>query len=390
MIVFSQGVDVSYHDATGSREVYPFSGGELVLYKSDKLQKLYIELTNRCNFSCRMCFRNNFSADFGSMPDRVLDALLQQIGALPHLKAALIGGIGEPLLHPRFREVVTALKRRGTVVDVQTNGVLLDDELIDFLLQQQTDRIITSYECGAVGHVQATGLKTTISKIAERRRALCGGNSRANHPRITLEWILTADTFDRLFSEATEMVALGVNEFILSNLLPMEESMAADSLIFSRHTGRQDRVAWKNQGDILEPFIDALRYRAKVQRPEFHLRTERRCSFVDNNAAVIRHDGEVAPCYRLLHESREYYQGRWRDVVPHSFGNIANSALNAIWNSRDYLWFRHQVGNKLYPSCPDCELRDGCDYIADTSADCYANSPSCADCLWDRQILICP
>jgi len=370
--------------------VYPFSGGELVLYKSARLEKLYIELTNRCNFSCRMCFRNNFRGEFGAMPDRVLDALLEQLKTLPDLQEALIGGIGEPLLHPRFREVVAALKHRGAVVEVQTNGVLIDDDLIDFLLREDIDRIITSYECGAVGHVQATGLKDTISRLAERRRTLRGGHSRANHPRITLQWILTADTLERLVPEAREMVALGVNELILSNLLPMDESMAADSLIFSPQTGRQDRVAWKNRGDILEPFIDALRYRAKVARPEFHLRTERRCSFVDSNAAVIRHDGAVAPCYRLLHESREYYQGRWREVVPQLFGNILDDAVHQIWSNREFLWFRHQVANKLYPSCPDCELRDGCEYIADTTADCYANSPSCADCLWDRQILICP
>ncbi|TVQ34949.1 MAG: radical SAM protein [Spirochaetaceae bacterium] len=390
MLLCLQGTSMSHQQTARTGEVYPFSGGEFVLYKTDRLERLYIELTNRCNFSCRMCFRNNFSGAFGTMPDRVIDALLEQIAVLPRLKSALVGGIGEPLMHSRFREVITALKRRGAIVDVQTNGVLLDDDLIDFLLQQDVDRIITSYECAAVGHVQATGLKRTIARIAELRQKRRGGWSRANHPRITLEWILTADTLDRLESEAREMVALGVNEFILSNLLPMEESMAADSLIMSQSTGRADRVAWQNQGDILEPFIDALRYRAKVQRPEFHLRTERWCSFIERNAMVIRHDGEVTPCYRLLHDSREFYQGRWRDVLAHSFGNIADGSALEIWNSRDYLRFRHQVRNKLYPSCPDCELRDGCDYIQDSSADCYANSPSCGDCLWDRRILICP
>jgi Fe-coproporphyrin III synthase len=307
------------------REVFPFTGGEVILHKNDHLEKLYIELTNRCNFSCRMCFRNNFAAPFGAMSDRVFDALLETIRTLPRLERALVGGIGEPLLHPRFREVIVALKARGAIVDLQTNGVLLTNELIDFLLDQDVDQVITSYECGAVGHVQATGLKDTLRRLSNRRRERRGGGSRPNHPRITLEWILTWDTIDRLESEAREMVSLGVNEFILSNLLPMEESMADQSLLLSSETGRADRVAYARGGDILEPFIDALRYRATVQRPEFHLNTERACPFVDRNAMVIRHDGEATPCYRLLHESREFFQGRWRTVRSHSFGNIVHT-----------------------------------------------------------------
>lgn len=385
------GVNNAVHNRLlTDRESFPIPGGEIILHKNDRLEKLYIELTNRCNFSCRMCFRNNFSVPFGAMNDRVFDALLTTIDTLPCLEKALVGGIGEPLLHPRFREVIVALKARGAAVDLQTNGVLLSDELIGFLLDQDVDQVITSYECGAVGHVQATGLKDTLRRLSDRRRERRGGGARPNHPRITLEWILTRDTIDRLEDEAREMVDLGVNEFILSNLLPMEESMADQTLLLSSEAGRADRIAWAHGGDILEPFIDALRYRARVQRPEFHLNTERWCPFVDRNAMVIRHDGAAAPCYRLLHESREYYQGRWRSVRSHCFGNIVDTPALEIWNTREYLWFRHQVRNKLYPSCPDCSLRDGCDYIADTGDDCYTNSPSCADCLWDRRILICP
>lgn len=372
------------------REVFPVTHGELALYHTDGPERLYIELTNRCNFSCRMCFRNNFTVPFGAMGDAVFENLLDTIATLPRLRSALVGGIGEPLLHPRFREVITALKARDITVDVQTNGTLLTDEMIAFLLEHDVDQIITSYECGAVGHVQATTLKEMLHRLAHARRDYQQGGTRPNHPRITVEWILTQDTIDRLVPEAREMVNVGVNQFILSNLLPMDESMADQTLMFTAMAGRADRVAYARSGDILEPFIDALRYRATVQRPEFHLNTERLCPFEHRSAAVVRYDGAVAPCYRLLHESRELYQGRWRNVRPHAFGSLEDSSLLDIWNTREYIWFRHQVRAKLYPSCPDCVLRDGCEYIADTNDDCEATTPSCADCLWDRRILICP
>ncbi len=369
-------------------QTFPFPGGTLTLEPDQGPRRLYIELTNRCNFSCRMCFRNNFSRPFGMMDDQTMDALLQQIRTLPALSSALIGGIGEPLLHPRALEVISALAARGVPVDLQTNGTLLSENMIDTLVTLPVERIITSYECGAVGHVQATTLKETIARIA-RRRALLGTGAR-NRPRITLEWILTRDSLERLESEALELITLGVGEFIISNLLPMDEAMAEDTLIFSDATGPANRIALKNSGDILESFVDRTRYKATVQRPEFHLQTERACPFIDREALVIRYDGQVAPCYRLLHESREYYQGRWRETKDHSFGSIGTTPILELWNSRSAMWFRHTVRTKQYPSCPDCRLRDGCEYIKDTTADCFAYSPSCADCLWDRRILICP
>lgn len=318
-------------------EYFELAHGTLILRRNTPLERLYLELTNRCNITCRMCFRNNFAEPFGTMSDTVLDAVLDQIDSLPGLRSVLVGGIGEPLMHRRFREVVTAFRDRGISVEVQTNGMLLTDQLIAFLLDAEVDRIITSYECSSVGHVQTGTLKKKIGRIAELRRQRRSGGSRMNHPRISLEWILTRDSLDHLVPEALEMIDLGVNEFILSNLLPMDESMAGESLIMNTRAGRSDRVALREGGDVLEQFLNITRYRATVQRPEFFPRTERRCDFVDRNSLVIRHDGAVAPCYRLLHTGREYYQGRWREVQAHSFGSVPEQSLRTIWDTRDYM-----------------------------------------------------
>jgi hypothetical protein len=33
---------------------------------------------------------------------------------------------------------------------------------------------------------------------------------------------------------------------------------------------------------------------------------------------------------------------------------------------------------------------DSCEYITSSEADCRANEPSCADCLWCRGLIECP
>jgi radical SAM protein with 4Fe4S-binding SPASM domain len=80
--------------------------------------------------------------------------------------------------------------------------------------------------------------------------------------------------------------------------------------------------------------------------------------------AVIRHDEAVAPCYGLMYS---YY-----------LDNLNESSLYDIWNTAEYLRFRHRVRNYRFPSCMDCSGAAICDQ-AEANEDCWGNSPSCAD-----------
>jgi radical SAM protein with 4Fe4S-binding SPASM domain len=98
----------------------------------------------------------------------------------------------------------------------------------------------------------------------------------------------------------------------------------------------------------------------------------------------------VVPCYRFAHDGTEYVLGRMKRVRRHAFGSLAESSLQEIWESAPYLRFRRTLTENRYPSCPDCDLLEGCDMAADTTADCWSGTPSCADCLWARGFMRCP
>ncbi len=52
----------------------------------------------------------------------------------------VLGGYGEPLLHARFGEVLGALKEAGVYgLAVRTNGIALDDDCIDLLIDHEVD-----------------------------------------------------------------------------------------------------------------------------------------------------------------------------------------------------------------------------------------------------------
>jgi MoaA/NifB/PqqE/SkfB family radical SAM enzyme len=81
--------------------------------------------------------------------------------------------------------------------------------------------------------------------------------------------------------------------------------------------------------------------------------------------------------------------GRKKQVRRYVLGNVNELPLSEIWMSEDYVRFRSEVRGFHFPSCPDCDLRDGCD-LRESNEGCWGWNPSCADCLWAQDIVRCP
>lgn len=85
-------------------------------------RRAFIEITNRCNLSCRFCATSSRAAE--EMPVELFENAAAQAGALAEVISLHL--LGEPLAHSRFPEILGACSRRGLKVNLVTNGVLLD------------------------------------------------------------------------------------------------------------------------------------------------------------------------------------------------------------------------------------------------------------------------
>jgi sulfatase maturation enzyme AslB (radical SAM superfamily) len=83
-----------------NENVYDLKDVQISIPNKSDIRKLYVELTGDCNFSCEMCFRHSFPETLGSMDDHLLGKLCREIESLPELREIIVGGIGEPFLHP--------------------------------------------------------------------------------------------------------------------------------------------------------------------------------------------------------------------------------------------------------------------------------------------------
>lgn len=94
-----------------------------------------VELTDRCNLSCPMCFASSGPGGRDHSFDSIVASLDRLVAVEGRAEVVQLSG-GEPTLHPRFRDVVdAALDRPIDYVMVNTNGIRLakDPALVAFL-----------------------------------------------------------------------------------------------------------------------------------------------------------------------------------------------------------------------------------------------------------------
>ncbi len=345
-----------------------------IFIKPEPLKRIYLELSRACNLSCAMCFRHFYKEDSTSfMDESTLKNVIDQI-AHSSVEEVILGGIGEPFLSPYWKDAIKWIKDAGKRIAITTNGTLIDQETAAFLVANDVDRLYISVESSTLGH---NNVESTIH-VADMMNIM-KQSSHTENPVLCAEVVLMKSTLEDSVMLIKELSRHGFKYVLLNNILPMTPKMDNEVLYE------------KSKDDNLWHELSAQLYKdVAVEYPEFSIKTERLCRFVERNATVIASDGSVSPCYRLLHDGAERVLGRTKMLKRYSFGNVNSQSLEEIWESSSYTIFRFKVHHALYPSCTDCGFHGGCGFLFSTDGDCRSNVPSCGDCLWYRQIILCP
>ncbi len=131
------------------------------------------ELTPLCNLNCRMCYVHLTPAQMKEQKLLSVDQwkdLMYQAFRAGMVHATLTGG--ECLTYPGFKELFLYLHSLGCEVSVFTNGVLLDQEWIDFFKEHTPAEIqITLYGDSEDTYERVTGVRA-FSQVVEHIRML--------------------------------------------------------------------------------------------------------------------------------------------------------------------------------------------------------------------------
>jgi tungsten cofactor oxidoreducase radical SAM maturase len=347
------------------------------------VKKIYIEPSTRCNYACITCIRNSWEEEYADMDWVTFTRILESAKDLPHLDTVFFGGFGEPMLHPRIFDMLSQVKELGLKAEMITNGSSLNEEVINKLINLKLDGICVSFDSPeeeGFEEIRPGGnFKDVFANVQNLQRIK--QLRKVKKPELAIEFVAMKKNFSRLPKLTRMAWELNAGKVIITNLLPYHESMK-DEIIY-------------DLDDIGSMFddksLDELRmFALRAQFSAMKLKTERECKFVKDKTMSINFKGEVSPCYALMHAYKCYIYGREKRMNPCYLGNVHEKSLREIWLQRGYMNFRETVEDFKFPSCADCNCVNYCNYTLDNSVDCWSNSPSCADCLWARNIIACP
>jgi MoaA/NifB/PqqE/SkfB family radical SAM enzyme len=376
----------------------------------DVLRKVYVEPTTACNLACRTCVRHAWEETEGFMAWQtfaaVVDGLVEMAadaegGDTPASAAPTVAfmGLGEPLLHERFVDMVRLAKGRGLRAEVTTNALLLDAPMASALAAAGLDQLVVSIDGASAESFGRVRSGASLERVIENVQRLHDWErpNQASRVRIGVEFVALRSTIGELPKLNRVAAQLGASFIIVSNVLPYTEELAAETLYDLGVTGGSAPAASHTPRWHL-PRIDldeetgaaigaALHRAAHVTVVDVDLDdANARCPFVHADSCAVAWHGGVSPCPPLLHTFPCHVRGRRKLMTRWEAGRLPGDSLRSVWERPEYAAFRERVRRFDFPPCTDC----ACELAEGNLEDCHGNPhPVCGDCLWARGVVRC-
>jgi MoaA/NifB/PqqE/SkfB family radical SAM enzyme len=366
------------------------------------LTKIYIEPTVACNLDCITCFRHAWDQPIGRMSEETFEQIFQSLKQLDPIPDVYFGGIGEPLFHPKTTEWVARVKTLGVRVELITNGTTLKERKSQQLIDAGLDLLWVSID-GASPESYAdirmgAELPTILGNLKRLFKMRKGGHFPI--PEIGVAFVAMKRNINDLPKIIKMGHGFGARYYSVSNVQPTVTELQQEGL-YSR--------TMRNIAYLPSPVLPKL----NLPKIDFNEETQAAlteafnsgcnvtfagnnwggandvCNFVESGTMSIAWNGDVSPCWPLMHTHMSYLHNKPRLSKKHVIGNVAEQALSDLWLSPDYLAYRERLHNFVFAPCTFC---GGCDLSEENVEDCFGNTefPVCGGCLWAQGIIQCP
>ncbi len=365
------------------------------------LAKLFIEPTDACNIDCVTCFRNAWDEPLGRMSDETFATIFHEIRELDFLPTVYFGGIGEPLFHRKTIDWIIKIKGLGARVELITNGTMLTEKHSRQLIDAGLDTLWVSID-GASPESYAdvrlgAELPNVIANLSRFRKMRRG--SHFPTPEIGIAFVAMKRNIADLPEVLKLARRLGAKHFSVSNVLPVTEELQVERL-YTQTLRSLTYMPDSRAPHLSLPKMDFNELTREALFKAFDSGfsvsyagaswggSNDVCDFIEQGSMSIAWNGNISPCWPLMHTHHSYLHGKKRISHQHVIGNIRQRGLLDLWLDPDYVRYRERVQSFAFPPCTFC---GGCDVSDANEEDCFNNEgPTCGACLWAQGIIRCP
>ncbi len=278
-----------------------------------------VELSSRCNLSCPEC------ATGAGLLERRNDFISYNLAGKiatelrGHTLSAWLYFQGEPMMHPRFFDIVELFREMNPVIS--TNGHFLDEESCARLAASPLKKIIISYDGVTPGvyNIYRRGGDHVI--VTEGIRKLAATvRKKGSSPVIEIQFLLHRGNEHEVLATKAFAASLGAG-FKIKSMQVLDIKRAGEWMPSTRQRSRYvlSEGEWKSTGT---PVKGCMRMWT---------------------TAVITSDGDAVPCCFDKNAS-------------HVMGNLNSQSFREIWQGERYCKFRKAVmkNRREIDICRDC------------------------------------
>jgi len=308
---------------------------------------IVIEPTNYCNSSCLKCLRryDKQNRNLGLLTIDNLNKILHKIPRT--IKFIGINGFGEPLLHPQFSHMLEIIRAysKNIKIGFHTNGVLLNDKIIDACLKNKVSDIEISIdshieESYKIMHSAAFSLelvKKNIQALVKKR------NSAHSNLKIGIAYIMQYENRGYLPEFIRWAYDLGV-DFVgpvkpINPLYGYKMDQWSDPLAdMQKEIELSKEIAASLSFEVQFPVLRERKPGSANIAPLKNFA----CAFPYSLYPIITWDGYALPCV-------------WIQDVKYNCGNLFTDSFPEIWNGKKIREIRKTFArNKYLKACDNC------------------------------------
>lgn len=330
-----------------TRSIAEYKRGAEVLEAGPRV--VYIETTNTCNLSCPMCPITMGIESYIGKSKLFKWELIEK--AMPFLELAdrcIMSGGGEPLMHPRFFDILRVVKNAGAMTIFNTNGTLLNEKAAKMLVELQADTISFSIDAANPEIYSRIRIGADLNLVSENieRLVRIKREAASDRPFLNLQMTLMRANLGEVITLIEKAAEWGIRHIVVEPLTPVFE----DDINYANYVA-------KNRVDVDEalPIIRRAKRRASELGVIFSshylvMGGDEPSAQIENLKCAqpwinfgIRADGRIFPCCG----------------TSETMGDLSISDPLEIWNNEKYRSLRRDFSSGKIPGICDLCVREG-------------------------------
>jgi radical SAM protein with 4Fe4S-binding SPASM domain len=322
-----------------------------------------IEPVGQCNLRCRMC-PIQFRTDGAPGQPRAFMSFAmfrELIDQFPELTELQLQGLGEPLLHPQFFDMVRYAAQRGILVSTNTNLTVMSEQGAEQCVASGLHTMHVSLDGASAEAYEAIRVRSRFERVLRNLRRVMRAKAELQSalPHIRL----VAVAMRRNLPELPELVRLaheeGIDTVSVQHLCHDFGESSLPEKYKPMRAFIEDETLLHEDLQRVERYFDAARAAAKELgvalrlpnvRPRAHavgVPGKKRCDW-PWRGSYISYDGKAMPCCMVATPDRIH------------FGDMAEQGVAQVWNNDAYQRFREQLDSDTPPEvCRSCAVYAG-------------------------------